>query len=470
MTAHVHPLGTVDRIGDEPIEAFATELRGEVILPDSEEYEDARNVWNGLINKYPAVVVRVKGATDVARALTFAREQGLDLSIRGGAHHEAGSAIVENGLVVDLADMDSVHVDPDEQVARVEPGTRAEDVLAETQLHGLACPTGSAGDVGTPGSTLGGGIGWIRRKHGLAVDALRGVEIVTADGQIRRATPSQNPELYWAVRGGGGNFGVVTSFEFDLYDVGPIVQGVGVFYPGDLAEKVLRTHRAVLRDAPPELTTIVLNGHLPGLPPMPEDLVGRDAIGILGCYAGDLEAGEPVVAPLREIGEPLIDLSDAMPYELLHDLGTQMFPWGRNYCHRSVFVDELTDDHIDVLVERTNAAPSPLSATAVWPFGGNVGHGPDAAFPWADKQHMITVEANWETHDSSGNLAWARETEQALRELGAEGAYAGFTGVEEQEWEDWGDQVYGPAYDRLARVKAEYDPANVFEHNVNIEP
>lgn len=470
MTAHTHPLGIVERLGDEVLGDLADGLRGDLILPDHEAYEDARNVWNGLVNTYPAVVVRVKGATDVARAVGFARDQGLELAIRGGAHHEAGSAVVENGLVVDLADLDSVHVDPDEQVARVEPGTRAEDILAETQQHGLACPTGSAGDVGTPGSTLGGGIGWIRRKHGLAVDALRAVEVVTADGRLLKATRTRNENLFWAVRGGGGNFGVVTSFEFDLFEVGPLVQGLGVFYPAAAAEEVMQVHRDVMLEAPDELTTILLHGHVPGLPPMPDDLVGTDAIGILGCYAGDHERGAETVAPLRDVADPLIDLSDVMPYELLHDLGTQMFPWGRNYCHRSVFVDELSDERIDILLERTEAAPSPLSATAVWPMGGAVGSGPEAAFAWADKRYMITVEANWEDHDTPANLEWARETERQLRATGAEGAYAGFTGVEECDWEDWTAQVYGDGRERLARVKAAFDPENVFRHNVNVEP
>ena len=470
MTAHKHPLGVVASVDEDVLKEFEDDLRGDLILPDNGEYEDARNVWNGLINKYPAIVARVKGATDVATAITFARDNDLELSIRGGAHHQAGSAVVEGGLVIDLEDLDSVHVDPEAQTVRVEPGTRAEDVHAETQPHGLAIPTGSAGDVGIPGSTLGGGIGWMRRKHGLGVDALRSVEVVTAHGEVVKASPETNEDLFWAVRGGGGNFGVVTSFEFELYEIGPLVQGLGIFYPRDAVKDVFETHREVLADASEELTTILLDAHVPGLPPMPDELIGKDAVCILGCYAGDPEEGEKVIEPLRNVTEPLIDMSDVMPYEMLHDLGTQMYPWGRKYTHRSVFVDEMTDEIHDIIFERKGEAPTPMAAIGVWPLGGNVGHGADAAFAWDDKQYMITIEGNWEDYQNQPTLDWAAETERQLRRAGAEGAYAGFTGVDERDWEDWSKQVYGDNYGRLAEIKAEYDPGNVFSRNVNIDP
>ncbi|UIP01319.1 FAD-binding oxidoreductase [Halobaculum sp. CBA1158] len=473
MASYKHPLGIVASLPEEDVKELDEGIRGDLVLPDSEDYEDTRNVWNGLVNKYPALVVRAKGASDVANAVGFATDHDLDLAIRGGAHNQAGTALAEGGLVVDLSEMDSVSVDPDEQVARVEPGTRAEDVLAETQPHGLAPPTGSAGDVGIPGSTLGGGIGWMRCKNGLGIDALRSVELVTAEGELVKASPEHNEDLFWAVRGGGGNFGVVTNFEFDLYEVGPMVQGLGIFYPADAAEDVLETYREVMVDAPEELTTILLRGEVPGLPPMPDELAGTPAVGILGCYTGNPEEGEEVIEPLRSVAEPLIDMSDVMPYEMLHDLGTQMYPWGRKYTHRSVFLDELTDEAHDIILEQMDEAPTPMDAIGIWSMGGNIGHGPDAAYAWADKQYMITIEGNWEETANSPNLEWARETEQLLRDLddaGAEGAYAGFTGVEEQEWEDWSEQVYGDNYDRLAEVKAEYDPDNVFSLNVNIDP
>ncbi|ELY37810.1 FAD-binding oxidoreductase [Natronorubrum tibetense] len=470
MTSHKHPLGTVAELGEQRLRELDENLRGDLILPDSEEYDDARNVWNGLINEYPAVVVRVADATDVASAVRFARNTDLELAVRGGAHHQTGSAVVDNGLVIDLEDLDSIQVDPERQTAHVEPGTRAEDVLAETQEHGLATPTGSAGSVGIPGSTLGGGIGWIRRKHGLSIEALRSVEIVTPDGELRTASPDENEDLFWAIRGGGGNFGIVTSFEFELYKVGPMVQGLGVFYPAAAADSVVETYRQVMSEAPEELTTMLISGHVPGLPPIPDDIAGEDAVCILGCYAGDPEVGAEIVEPLRNIAEPLIDMSDVMPYEALHDLGTQMYPWGRKYTHRSVFVDEITDEIRDLVLERTEAAPTPMAAIGVWSLGGNIGNGPDAAYAWADKQYMITIEGNWEDFENQPTLNWAAQTERELRRRGAEGAYSGFTGVEERNWEDWTMQVYDDNYDRLAEVKAEYDPGNVLSQNVNIDP
>jgi len=470
MSENTHPLGTVARLNEEDIKELDDGLRGSLVLPDHEAYEDTRNVWNGLVNKYPAVIVRAEGGVDVARAVKFARDNDLELAVRGGAHNQTGAAMVDNGLVVDLEEMDDIHIDPGEQVARVGPGNRAEDVLAETQEFGLATPTGSAGSVGISGPTLGGGIGWIRRKHGLAVDALRSVELVTPDGELRTASPDHNEDLYWAIRGGGGNFGVVTNFEFDLYEVGPIVGGLGVFYPADHANAVLETYRDVMADAPEELTTIVFNGHVPALPALPDDIHGEDTIGILGCYVGNPEEGMQVIEPLRGVADPIIDLSEPMPYEVLHDLGTQLYPWGRNYVHRSVFLDELSEDIYQIFREQTEAAPGSMDAMAIWSMGGNVGHGEPAAFAWDDKQYMMTIEANWEHYENNREFEWARKTERMLRDAGGEGAYMGFTGIEEQDWEDWAEQVYAENYDRLAEVKAEYDPLNTFQQNVNINP
>lgn len=470
MSSHTHPLGTVAELGDEAIAGLDGDLRGDLIMPDHDEYEDARNVWNGLIDEHPAVVVRAAGGRDVARAVEFARDHDLELAVKGGAHHQTGAAVVDNGLVVDLTDLDHVTVDPAEGVADVGPGTRAEDVLAETQQYGLATPTGSAGDVGIPGTTLGGGIGWIRRKHGLSIDAIRSVDVVTAEGELRTASPEHNEDLFWAVRGGGGNFGIVINFEFELYEVGPIVGALGVFYPADAAEAVLEAHRDFVADAPEAATTMLINGHVPGLAPIPDELAGTNAVAILGCYAGPPDEGMETFAPLREVTEPILDMSEPMPYEALHDLGTQMFPWGRKYAWRSAYFDEMTDEVHDVVVEQVEDAPSELGSVSVWPVDGAVGSGPDAAYAHDDKSYLVVAEANWEDHDNVANMEWARETERRLREVGGEGSYPGFTGVEQQEWEDWAEQVYADNYDRLVEVKREYDPDNAFRHNVNVDP
>lgn len=456
---------------DEAVRSFEECLRGDLVLPEAAEYDETRQVWNGLVDKHPAMIVRCANTADVSEAMAFAREYDLRLSVRGGGHHESGSAIAENGLVVDCSGMDHIGVDPDAQTVRVGPGVRAGELHAETQQFGLAAPTGSADDIGIAGSTLDGGIGWLRRKHGLGIDALRSVEIVTADGAVRTASPEQNPGLFWAVRGGGGNVGIVTDFEFDLYEIGPEVMTVGVFYPVEHAVTVLQSLRAVMSDASDALTTFALYGHVPPLPPIPEDLHGIPAVGILGCYAGSIEDGEAAVAPLREIAEPLVDLSGPLPYLALHEMGSAMLPEGRNYCWRSSFVDELTDDLIDRVIEGGSAAPSPLSSIEMWPLGGEMGRvAPEAtAFPWRDAGYLLTVASNWEGSADEANIQWARETDAAFRELGAEGAYAGFPGIGGTD-EDVAGMVYSHNYGRLAAIKDRYDPSNDFRENVTVDP
>ena len=470
MSDEMHPLGVVGGLGEEVVGGFARQLDGEVVLPDDESYDGARDVWNGLVNRYPAVLVRATTAEDVGAAVEFAREYDLDLSVKSGAHEQSGSAIAENGVVVDLGELDHARVDPDEQVAEVGPGNSTADALAATQEHGLAFPTGSAGSPGVAGTTLGGGVGWIRRKHGLAVDALRSVELVTADGEVRTVSTDEHPDLFWAVRGGGSNFGIVTNFEFDCYEVGPLVGGLSVFYPRAAADAVFDAFREFTADAPPEATVICNYAEVPAIPGMPPAHHGEECVALIGCYAGDPERGMETFAPLREVANPLVDNSEPVPYEMLHELGTMLHPWGRKYVHRSAFVDELTDELGAFLLERTEAAPGPMEGVGVWPMGGAIGSGPDAAYTWTEKPYLVVVEAAWESHDSPAHLSWARETERELRERGAEGAYAGYVGVEEQPWEDWSEQAYGGNRDRLRALKREYDPGNVFDHNVNVVP
>jgi FAD/FMN-containing dehydrogenase len=467
----MHPLGIVEELGEESIGGLAAALTGHLVGPDDERYDGVRDVWNGLVNRYPALVVRAADPTDVATAVEFAREHDLDLSVRAGAHQQSGSAVVDNGLVVDVGDIDHVEVDPGDRVADVGPGNTTADALAATQEHGLAFPTGSAGSPGVAGTTLGGGIGWIRRKHGLAVDRLREVELVTAAGEVVTASRETNPDLFWAVRGGGGNFGVVTNLQFDLFEVGPVVGGLSVFYPRSAADEVFAAFREFVETAPPAATVICNYAEVPAVPGMPPEHHGEAVLALIGCYAGDPEEGLETFAPLRSLdAEPVVDNSGPVPYEALHELGTMLHPWGRNYVHRSAFVDDLTDDLHDLLVERTAAAPGPMDGVGLWPLGGAVGDGPDAAVPWADHGHVVVVEAAWESHDSPAHLSWARETERELRDFGAEGGYLGYLGVERQDWENWSEQAYGDSRDRLRQVKAEYDPENVFDAGVTVSP
>nr|WP_269432631.1 FAD-binding oxidoreductase [Haloferax profundi] len=448
-------------------------LRGDFVSQDDESYDEERSVWNGLVDKYPRLIVRCQGVADVSTSLTFAADHDLPFSVRGGAHNQTGSSTVDDGLVLDLADMNHVHVDPDERVAQVGPGCRARDVLIESQHYGLATPTGSAGDVGIPGSTLGGAIGWMRRKHGLGIDALRSVDVVTPDGELVTASEDENEDLFWAVRGGGGNFGVVTNFEFELYEVGPIVAGLGVFYPGEQTEEVFEAYREAAADASDEVTTLALKSHVPNLPPMPDELVGEDAVAVLGCYIGSPEDGMEALQPFRElVDEPLLDMSEPMPYLMLHQLGTMMFPEGRNYCHRSCFVDDLSDDVIDAIVDHANEAESPLSGVGVWQMGGAISDvgGDETAYPHRDAEYMITVEANWDDGEDDANVEWARDGDDLFRSLGGYGAYGGFTGVSTEGSEETVERVYGDNFDRLSEIKARYDEQNAFDNTVNVTP
>jgi len=459
-------------ISKEDLTTLESELRGSVVRPSDSDFDDRRSVWNGAIDNYPLLIVQCQGAVDVLNALAFATEHELPFSIRGGAHHQTGVAIAEDGIVLDLSSMNHVRVDPDEQLAQVGPGCRARDVLKETQHYGLAPPTGSAGDVGVAGSTLGGAIGWMRRKNGLGIDALRSVDIVTPAGELITASPEENEELFWAVRGGGGNFGIVTNFEFELYEVGPIVAGLGVFYPAENAPALLTEYREAAAEAPDEVTTMALKTHVPDLPPMPDALVGEEAVAILGSYIGETEAGMDALQPFREFTDPLIDMSDPMPYLLLHQLGTMMFPSGRKYSHRSCFVDELSDDTISAVVDQMETAPSALSAIGIWQLGGKIAAvgSDETAYPHRQAAYMITVESNWESGDDDANIQWARGGDERFRELGGYGAYAGFTGVSPRDSEPVRERVYGRNYDRLLEIKTTYDEQNILNKNVNLDP
>jgi FAD/FMN-containing dehydrogenase len=470
LSTDIHPLGVVGALGEEAVGEFARALTGTLVGPDDEAYDSARDVWNGLVNRYPALIARAADTGDVATTVRFARDHDLPLSVCAGAHEQSGAAVAERGLVVDVGGMDHVDVDTDERVATVGPGVTTGEALAATQEHGLAFPTGSAGCVGVAGTTLGGGVGWIRRKHGLAVDALRRVELVTAAGETLTVTPETESDLYWAVRGGGGGFGVVTEFEFDLYDVGPTVGGLSVFHPRTAADDVFGAVRAFVASAPPEATVICNYTHVPAVPGIPPEHHGEPAVAVVGCYAGDPETGLETFAPLREAADPLVDNSGVVPYELLHEMGTLLHPWGRNYVHRSAYVDDLTDDLHEFLLDRTAAAPGPMDGVGIWPMGGAVGGGEPSAFAWADKAHLVVIEAAWESHDSPAHVEWARETERRLRERGAEGAYPGYVGVEEADWEDWRRQAFGDSLDRLRRVKRDVDPENVFDEGLTVSP
>jgi FAD/FMN-containing dehydrogenase len=454
------------------LEPLRAELRGELISPADAGYESARSVWNGAIDRRPACVARCTGVADVAAAVRFARGRGLEIAVRGGGHNVAGTAVCDDGVVIDLSPMKAVWVDPAARVARVQGGALWGDVDRETQLHGLATTGGIVSHTGVAGLTLGGGIGWLMRKHGLTVDNLLAADVVTAEGDVLRASADEHPDLFWALRGGGGNFGVVTSFDFRLHPLGPEVLAGPVLWDAADAGEVLRFYRDFVHDAPDELGTVLRFGTAPPLPDIPGSLHWRPVLIVASCYAGPVEEAERVLRPLRAFGAPLLDLVGPTPY-VGHQSGIDStVPHGWRYYWKSTYLPELGDDLVDVLAEHAFAASSPRSYVAVFHLGGAVGRvsEDDTAFGNRQASHAVTLDAVWRPGEDHGDddTAWTRRFFAALDRF-RDGVYVNFLGADEGP--DRVREAYGDAlYDRLAGVKATYDPDNVFHLNQNIRP
>jgi FAD/FMN-containing dehydrogenase len=464
-----HGIRTLGEIPEDDVRAFRSRMRGDVLTHHDEGYQHARKVWNGLVNRYPAAIARCTGVADVVETVAFAREHDLPVSVRGGGHNSAGTAVVDGGVVADLSDMKGIHVDPEARIARVEPGVRLGELNRETQQFGLAVPGGMADDTGVAGSTLGGGLGWLRRKHGLGIDNLRSVDVVLANGEFVRASESRNEDLFWAIRGAGGQFGVVTSFEFDLHAVGPEVASAMVYYPGDVTPEVLRAYREYTASCPDEVTTLAFHSFAPGSEDVPEPERGKPALGVMACYAGPTEEGREALEPIRAFADPLADYSGVTTYAGIHN-SEGAYPHGRNYYWKSLFLDELSDDCIDRLVEHACEAPSHHSSLTLWQLGGEMNRVDTAetAFPARDAAFMLSVEATWDDpHTSGENLAWAREAWQTLWEFSEGSLYVNFPGLAEEQT-DLARAAFGENYDRLSELKAEYDPENRFRPHRNI--
>ncbi|WP_251343870.1 FAD-binding oxidoreductase [Haloplanus halophilus] len=460
--------------------SIATDLRddvaGDVVGPGDDAYHAARTVWNGRIDRFPVAIARVASSADVAAAIRFARERDLPLSVRGGGHHVTGSAVVDGAVVVDLSDMTAVDLDVEARTVRVGPGCRVGDVLTATQEHGLAIPCGSASHNGVAGSTLGGGIGWVRRAHGLGVDALRSVELVTVDGDVLTASDAANPDLFWAVRGGGANVGVVTRFEFECFELGPEVAVAQVAYPApddETTARLFRRYRAFVAEAPDAVTSMALRTFVPSLPFVPAEFHGAPIVMFYAVYAGDPGDGEAALRPLREAGDPAMDLSGRLPFVAVHDIATELFPTGNRYSWHSLYADELTDDLIERVATAGGTAPGAESSVTVWHLGGAVSDVPlDAtAYAWRDAEFLVSVEAGWRDPGADeAHLAWAESTWRDLRGSDAtlEGFYPGFPGF--VDGDERSRMAYGDNLDRLASIKARYDPENLLRNNLNVRP
>jgi FAD/FMN-containing dehydrogenase len=446
-------------LDEATIQDFRAGLRGQVILPGDADYDNARKVWNGMIDRRPALIARCDGVGDVSKAIRFARDQHLLLAVRGGGHNVAGAGTCDGGLVIDLSPMKAVRVDSERRTARVEAGATWKEFDEETQKYGLATTGGLISSTGVAGFTLGGGIGWLVRKHGLACDNLLSAEVVTADGQLVRASAGEHQDLYWGLRGGGGNFGVVTAFEFALHPVATVVGGM-VAHPLPRAREALQFYRHFIATASDELTTIVIFATTPE---------GHQIIGIAACYAGSVEQGEEVIRPLKEFGPPVMDMMGPLPYTALQQASDPTAPAGLQNYWKAAFLQELSDEAIDVMIGYATNATSPLSMIHIHQLGGAMNRvAADAtAFGHRDNGFVVNIIGTWPTPaDNDKHVDWVQGLFAALQPY-AHGAYINFLGDEGQERVR---SAYGPNYERLVALKNKYDPANLFRLNQNVPP
>lgn len=457
------------RTYQQAMQVLDMRLRGELVLPGDPDYESVRGVWNGAADGNPALIVRCADVTDVIEAVNFAREQGMAMSVRSGGHSLAGYSTNDGGIVIDLSRMKAINIYPDWRRARIESGLTWGEVAQALQPYGLAITSGDTSTVGVGGLLLGGGIGWMVRKYGMTIDRLRAVELVTADGKVVRASANENAELFWGLRGGGGNFGIATAFEVDLHPAGMIVGGA-VFYDAADAEDILRAYARIASAAPDELATMAMLMDAPPAPFIPPAKQGTPVVVIMVCFTGDLAEGERIVAPLRALGTPIADVIAPMPYPGMFALTEAATVRGLQQHIRSMFLKALNDDVIHTIVEEAAAVMSPETLVQIRILGGAMNRVPaDAtAFAHRDKQAMVSVMQHGpRSVDNEGYQARAEQVWQALRPY-ASGVYVNFMGVEGAERVH---EAYPPAtYARLAELKKRYDPTNLFHLNQNIVP
>jgi FAD/FMN-containing dehydrogenase len=448
-------------------------FRGQIVGRDDPSYEDHRKIWNGSIDRRPALIARCAGVADVISAVQFARKHGLPVAVRSGGHSFPGLSVADDAFMIDVSPMKGVRIDPQERTARVQAGVLLGELDKETQVFGLAAPSGIVTHTGVAGLTLGGGIGWIMRKHGLSVDKLRRVDLVTAEGELVKASPDENPELFWGVRGAGANFGIVTEFEFDLVPLGPTVLAGPIFWKMDDSAEVLRFYRDWVADAPEELMTIVVHRKAPPLPFVPEELHGEPVVMVIPCWIGDPDEGEKFIRPMKEFGDAVADVCVQKPYLAHQSMFDPSFVPGRWYYFRSLDVPALTDEMIDITAEHSLRINSPLTSFPIWQMGGGavarVGED-DTAF--GGRQAAFTYNIGASTATGEGfdeERQWVRDFYSALEEFQT-GVYVNFlSGTEEGE--ERIRAAYGPKkYERLKALKRQWDPDNFFRLNQNIPP
>ena len=455
------------------VQELESRLRGRLIRPSDDDYDQARLVWNGMVDKRPGLIARCAGVADVIAAVTFARENAVPVAVRGGGHNVAGSAVCDGGLVIDLSPMNGVRVDPRRGTVRAEAGATIGDLDHETQAFGLGVPMGVVTATGIAGLTLGGGLGWLRRRYGLSCDNLVSADVVTADGRLITADEDHNADLLWGLRGGGGNFGVVTSFEYRAHPVGPEVYVAFVVHAGSDARAALRFYRDWAAGAPDEVSSFAILWHAPQIDEIPAEHHGTPIVVYLAAHCGETARAQQELKPLREFGSPIADLSEVMPYLGLQQFFDADYPAHEmRYYWKSHFLVGLPDEAISALVDLNERSPSPHSTLDIWQLGGEYSRpGPsDTAFGDRSAPFLFGIESNWQRpEDDEAALDWARAVFGQLQPFSTGGQYLNFPGA----YEDHDNAVrgtFGANLDRLVELKRRYDPSNLFRLNANIRP
>ena len=459
-----------ESVSSDIVKALKADFRGEVILPGDKNYDHMRKAWNGMIDRHPAMIAKCAGTSDIMKAVKFARENGLVVSVKGGGHNVAGNAVCDSGLMIDLSGMKSVRVDPARHTVRAEPGVTWRQFDLETQQFGLASTGGLVSTTGIAGFTLGGGIGWLVRKYGLALDNLISVDLVTAKGELVTASKKENADLFWGVRGGGGNFGIVTSFEYELHPVGPIVIGGLIAFRAEDGRALIKFYRDFVEDAPDELTTILAFITAPPLPFLPKEVVGTHLIVVVVCYCGKTEDGERVLAPLRKFGKPVADVISPMPYTVLQSLLDEGAPPGIQNYWKSEYLSGLSDESIDAILSFGKSITSPFSAIHVHQLGGAMKRVAEneTAFGHRSAPFAINILSCWrDPQENEKHVKWARDFFAVMQKFSA-GVYVNF--MSEDDGGRIKEAYEEEKYKKLVSLKDKYDPENFFHMNQNIKP
>jgi len=462
--------GTKETVTQEALAQLQQQLRGRLLDPGAEGYEEARRVWNAVHDTRPGLIVPCTGTADVIDAVNFAREHRLLVSIRGGGHNVAGTSLCDGGLMIDLSRLREVRVDPQARIAEVGPGATLGDVDRETQAFGLVAPSGVVSTTGVAGLTLGGGMGWVRRKHGLSIDNLLSVDIVTADGRFLRASEDEHEDLFWAVRGGGGNFGVVTAFRFRLHPLGPMVYFAAPMYPVERVSEILPRWRDFCEASSDDVNSFLLFQSIPPAEVFPEAVWNKEAVALPTMYAGSVEEGENVLRPLCEMGETILDLSGPIPFRALQQAFDWVFPSGARYYWKTTTLPALDEAAVASVIEVGTSRSSPRTVVGVWQMGGAMARVPASATGYGARSDpwTVAVDSGWlDPAEDEQHIAFTRAAWERLQSVSSGGMYVHYGALEKEE------QIraaYGSNYHRLAEIKARYDPMNLFRVNQNIHP